>query len=106
VYSEALITLGKKCYCDALVGTHVKTGETVRDYHFRMKGVSSGSIKYKCEELGISVYELYTRLSNGEAIEFDLLKDANRFGGNAVRFVNCKEMTISTNKKFTRVIKF
>lgn len=106
VYSEALITLGKKCYCDALVGTDVETGETVRDYHFRMKGVSSGSIKYKCEELGISVYELYTKLSNGEAIEFDLMKDANRFGGNAVRFVNSKQMTISTNKKFTRVIQF
>jgi len=66
--SRQFIALGKKCYLDVL---EVEGGKT--DYHIRMKGVGSDAVRQCAERLGVSVYELYERLYNGEKIEFNLV---------------------------------
>jgi hypothetical protein len=39
VYATNSIVVAKKMYIDVLTGTHKTTGETLSDYHVRMKGV-------------------------------------------------------------------
>ena len=68
ICSKQFIALGKKCYLDVL---EVEGGEI--DYHIRMKGVGSDSVKQCARKLGISVYDLYERLYNGEKMEFNLV---------------------------------
>jgi hypothetical protein len=66
------IFLGKKCYIDKLRYTN-KYGNTKYDYHVRIKGVPSQSIKdYNSSKNGIM--DTYKRLFNGEKLEFDLSK--------------------------------
>ncbi len=66
------IFLGKKCYIDKLRYTN-KFGNTKYDYHVRIKGVPSQSIKdYNSSKNDIM--NTYKRLYNGEKLEFDLSK--------------------------------
>ena len=69
VWSKKLIALGKKSYLDILEDNLGNIG-----YHARMKGVPNQCLTIKCQELGITLEELYMKLYNGEEIEFDLLK--------------------------------
>lgn len=99
--------LGKKCYIDKLQSVD-DNGETIYDYHIRMKGIPLNSIKYKAKEQELTPLELYKKLHDGMPIEFDLLKGLSEDGEiiNNCNFKFNNDMTVSTNKLFTRTLKF
>jgi hypothetical protein len=101
VYATDSIFLGKKCYIDKLCGTDNVTGEIKHGYHIRMKGVDNGTIYYTAEKLNIDVFELYMKLYDGEAIEFDLTQ-----GGTKHNFKFHSNGSITTLNEFFRVIQF
>lgn len=74
IHSRKLIALGKKSYLDILVDEAGHEG-----YHIRMKSIPNQCILNKCQLMGITVEELYERMYNGEAIEFDLTDGTNCF---------------------------
>lgn len=101
VHSRQLITLGKKCYIDELVGIDHEGKERV-SYHMRMKGVSNKAIEYAIEEHEYeSVINLYDDLFKGEAIEFDLC-----CGGSKAVFKYSGALSVKTVAKFSRLIQF
>ena len=101
VYANRSIFLGKKCYIDELYGTDEKTGEQKIDYHIRMKGVPTSTIKYTAKNLNLTVFELYKKLYQGDKIMFDLTE-----GGTRANFKINKNGTINTLPFFERVISF
>ncbi len=119
VYSKEVIFLGKKCYCDALVGINKKTGEIVEDYHFRMKGIPQDVIKYECKKRKITIMQLYKYLLDGKEckcdkpkecyenlncnhlVKFDLTNE-----GRKINFVFNPNFTITNNDLFVRSVKF
>lgn len=104
VVSERFIGLGKKCYVDKLRGVDCETGETRHGYHVRMKGVPSGAIHWRAQELGVSVEKLYERLLAGKAQTFDLLRKAD--GSAGCSFVKQADMGISSRLSFLRRVAF
>ena len=94
VWSKKLIALGKKSYLDILEDNLGNTG-----YHARMKGVPNQCLFIKCQELGITLEELYTRMYEGEQVEFDLLKGCAGFA-----LTSTFEQVTRSN--FTRKLKF
>lgn len=97
VYSKELIILGKKCYLDHLVGTDKITGKKKESFHMRMKGVSSKSILYTCDD----VKETYLKALHGKKISFDLTCN-----GFKPCFKANKDMTMTTLSDFTRELQF
>ena len=91
------IFLGKKCYIDVLEGDN----KGVYDYHIRMKGVSSDSIKHYAHKHNMNIYDVYKKLYDGEEITFDLCCD-----GKKISFDFKNNMTIKTLDLFERRIKF
>jgi len=63
------IFLGKKCYIDKLRYTN-EFGNTKYDYHIRIKGVPTQSIK----DFDKNIMKTYKRLYDGEELKFDLEK--------------------------------
>lgn len=101
VIASECIFLGKKSYCDKLVGIDDKGTEHV-DYHVRMKGIPEKVISYHVEKLGFeNVFDMYKSLYMGESITFDLTND-----GNKANFKFEKNMRVQTLNKFNRTIKF
>jgi hypothetical protein len=101
VYSTKLITLGKKSYCDVLVGTNNK-GEEVKDYHIRMKGIPNSCLTYTQKLHGYAkIVDMYEDLYNGKPILFDLTE-----GMSKVIFKMNSNYSINTQTSFTRLIKF
>jgi hypothetical protein len=101
--------LGKKCYHDTLMG-YDNNGNKVYGDHTRLKGVSGQSIEHFCENMGMSVSQLYNELlgdeNGGAKFTFDLLcKD---YEGNKLceRFVRNKNKTITNKNEFLREITF
>ena len=92
------IFLGKKMYIDVLQGLDDK-GNTVQDYHLRMKGISEKAILYYCLMKKINPYELYQKLHKGEVIDFDLT-----CGGNACSFEYNPDYTITSKPEFNRSV--
>jgi len=101
VISTELVMLGKKCYIDRLEG-QTEDGETITDYHIRMKGVPESCIEYtyKKEQFN-NPLEMYEKLFSGDEIKFDLLqgkaKDMFKFN---------KNYSINTLLEFQRTLKF
>jgi hypothetical protein len=94
------IFLGKKTYIDLLEST--VDGKKAYDYHIRMKGVPNQSIHHTVEVNELeSPIELYQNLFDGEVYNFDLL-----CGGERCNFKYNKNMTVSSQSKFSRNIKF
>ena len=100
IYAEKSIFLGKKCYIDCLVGTS-PTGEIVRGFHVRMKGIPSSTVGYTADMNNINKYELYERLYDGEAFEFDLLENGKR-----CNFEFRKDGSITSMGHFSRTVGF
>ena len=101
VYSTKLITLGKKSYCDVLVGTNEK-GEEVKDYHIRMKGIPNSCLTYTQKLNGYDkIVDMYEDLYNGKPILFDLTE-----GMSKVIFKMNSNYSINTQTSFTRLLKF
>jgi len=92
------IFLSKKMYIDVLEGLDDK-GNTVQDYHIRMKGISEKAILYYCLMKKITPYELYDKLYKNEAIDFDLT-----CGGNACSFEYNPDYTITSKPEFIRTV--
>lgn len=83
VVSIGFIGLGKKCYIDVLKG--VDNNNNVKlDYHIRMKGVNCECIKIKAKSLGLTPLELYKKLYEGWAVEFNLLLGKPSFKANNI----------------------
>ena len=94
VWSKKLIALGKKSYLDILEDNLGNIG-----YHARMKGVPNQCLTIKCQELGITLEELYMNLYNGNEVEFDLLKGCAGF-----KLTNTFEQY--TRDNFSRKLRF
>jgi hypothetical protein len=100
VYANRSIFLGKKCYIDELKGID-ENGQEQTGYHIRMKGVPNTTIKHTAKNLGITVFELYEKLYQGDKIMFDLTE-----GGAKANFKINKNGTINTLPFFERIISF
>jgi hypothetical protein len=92
--------LGKKCYLEIMTGKD-KYGNTVDDYHVRMKGVSNHAIKHYAKEHGITIRDIYLKLFQGETLKFDLT-----CGFQKPTFQYLDDMTVKSRDKFAREIKF
>jgi len=84
--------LGKKCYIDKL--EFIKDGVLTHDYHIRLKGIPSDSIKCLGEPM-----DTYKTLSKGDVIEFDLLKSG-------CKFEFTKDFKIHSKADFKRKVSF
>ena len=88
IYSKKSLFLGKKCYLDVLESTD-KDGRAITGEHIRMKGVPTASIQHAAAQQGLGVLELYRRLHNGKAIDFDIT-----CGGQACGFKYNKDLSV------------
>jgi len=101
IHAEESIFLGKKCYIDKLFGFD-ENGNKVYDYHIRMKGVPSNSIKYKALAENRDVMDIYRSMLKGNPETFDL-----NCGGYKINFVYNSDYSISTNRdKYERTLSF
>ena len=101
ILAKRSIFLGKKSYIDELHGKD-KNGNTVIDYHIRMKGIPNSVILHTAKKLGYSnAFELYEDLYKGKTIEFDLTND-----GSKCNFKMNTDYTVKTLDLFTRRVKF
>ena len=80
-----------------------KDGNKITGEHVHTKGVPTASIRHAAEREGISVRDLYLRLYNGEAINFDLT-----CGGRACGFKYQRDLSVRSYREgeFKRLIKF
>ena len=83
--------LGKKAYCDKLVGNEPNKF----DYHLRLKGIPNNVLESEHED----ALELYKYMYNGGEYKFNLLKLKPSFE-------MTKDMKIKSRTEFTRRIKF
>lgn len=104
------IFLGKKMYCDKLMGID-KDDNIIYDYHYRLKGIPSDCIEYKAQtEYGGDIMKLFNDLYeqkytgsgsyslnnfNDGGLSFNLLACRPKFQFN-------KNMTINSKLKFMR----
>ena len=100
------VFLGKKCYMD-LLQSKDENGNVIYGEHLRMKGIPEASIKYTCEKLNVTPFELYKKLYDGETIDFDLL-----CGGSRCNFKYDKDLSVRSlgyidgKSEFTRSLNF
>ena len=105
VKSIGLITLGKKSYIDKLEGVD-KDGKKHNTFHIRLKGISPAAIedhvkKEREYNSNYDEFELYQRLFDGEAIQFNMKVN------NKVRFQKSKDQEFYTySGNFKRTVKF
>ena len=93
------IFLGKKAYVDKLMSKD-KDGNTIYDYHIRLKGVPDNSIKYLAQtEYDGNVLQIYKDLFAGKELTFDLIAVKPKFDLK-------RDMTISSKSKFNRKVRF
>lgn len=101
ILAKRSIFLGKKSYIDELHGKD-KDGNTVIDYHIRMKGIPNSVILHTSKKLGYnSPFELYEDLYKGKSIEFDLTND-----GSKCNFKMNTDYTVKTLNHFIRKVSF
>ena len=101
IHAEESIFLGKKCYIDKLFGFD-DSGNKVYDYHIRMKGVPSVSIKYKALAESRDVMDIFRSMLKGNPETFDL-----NCGGYKINFVFNSDYSINTNRdKYERTLSF
>ena len=100
IYSKENYFLGKKPYIDSLESTD-EYGSVINTEHIRMRGIPTSCIKYEADKNNITVLDIYKRLFNGEAIQFDLTNDNSKFVCK-----NNKDHTVSNITDFTRKTKF
>ena len=100
IYATGSYFSGKKTYIDALESKY-KDGNTIKEEHIRMRGITNACITYKASNDKISVMDTFKQLHDGEAIVYDLTND-----GYNVNFKSNKDCTVSTVGEFTRTTKF
>ena len=92
-YSYKSVFVGKKMYVDLLRNDKGEQG-----IHFRMKGVNLDCVKLYAEEHNLTVFDVYSKLFNGDTLTFDLLKAKPCFKMN-------DNQTVTNQKDFKRSIK-
>jgi hypothetical protein len=101
VIARRSIFLGKKSYIDELEGIDVD-GNTIIEYHARMKGIPPACLDYAVEKQGLdNLYELYQMLWNGTAIKVDLTNDGEKANFKFMPNYECKTLSF-----FERTILF
>ena len=93
IYAVKSIFLGKKSYIDKV--RYINNGVETFDYHIRMKGLN----RYAIEAQGDAM-EVYEKLFNNEAIDFDFLQSG------VVKFEKTFSENISTQQEFYRALCF
>jgi hypothetical protein len=96
IYAKESIFLGKKCYVDVLTDESGKI-----DYHIRMKGISSMSVKHHAKKDFDNVLELFKHLHSGKEYSFDLTCN-----GSKACFDMVNMNTIKTKTDFMREVIF
>ena len=92
-YAYKSVFVGKKMYVDLLKNDKGETG-----IHYRMKGVNLDCVKLYAEEHNLTVFDVYSKLFNGETLTFDLLKAKPCFKMN-------DNQTVTNQLDFKRSIK-
>jgi len=102
IYATKSIFLGKKCYIDCLESTD-KKGNTIKGYHYRMKGVNTQGIKH-CADTYFkgNIFKVYKHLSKGNEQEFVLNPEGGR---PSFEYVDAGVRTRDTGT-FTRTVSF
>jgi len=101
IYAQRSVFLGKKAYCDELVGTDADGNEVV-GYHARMKGVPDTCLQFTCNQNGYAnLFEMYMDLYRGKKIEFDLTEK-----GDKANFKMNDTYGVKTLNEFKRVLSF
>lgn len=101
IYARRSVFLGKKAYCDEIVGVDVDGNEKV-GYHIRMKGIPDSCLLRTCSDLKYAnPFEMYVDMYNGKSIEFDLTES-----GDKANFKINKNYTVNTLQEFKRKLVF
>jgi len=116
IVSKNQIFLGKKNYCEDMVGKNLKTGEyfkdeknnVIVDYASHLKGIPHGSINHRCYKLNLTPIELFKLIYNGKAVSFNLLREydvCKKECWARPSFILNKDFTITSRAEFPRVVK-
>jgi hypothetical protein len=101
IYARRSVFLGKKAYCDEIVGVDADGNEKV-GYHIRMKGIPDSCLMRTCTDLKYAnPFEMYVDMYNGKSIEFDLTEN-----GDKANFKINKNYTVNTLQEFKRRLVF
>ena len=101
IIARRSIFLGKKSYIDELEGKDAD-GNTVVEYHTRMKGIPNSCLEFAVKQMGLSnMFELYEKLRDGTAIKIDLTNS-----GEKANFKFMPDYVVKTLSHFERTIKF
>lgn len=94
--------IAKKVYIVELEGNK-KNGDKHKGYYIRMKGIPNSSIMYECKKRGLTPFELYQKLYDGEKIGFDLTEN-----GDKANFKYHSDFSVSTIQSglYTRNVSF
>jgi hypothetical protein len=101
IIARRSIFLGKKSYIDELEGIDAN-GNTVIEYHARMKGIPPACLDYAVMERGLdNLFQLYELLWDGNAIKVDLTNNGEKANFKFMPNYVCKTLSF-----FERTIKF
>jgi hypothetical protein len=101
IIARRSIFLGKKSYIDELEGIDAN-GNTVIEYHARMKGIPPACLDYAVMERGLdNLFQLYELLWDGTAIKVDLTNNGEKANFKFMPNYVCKTLSF-----FERTIKF
>ena len=101
IIARRSIFLGKKSYIDELEGVDAN-GNTVIDYHTRMKGIPNSCLEFAVKQIGLkNMFELYEKLWNGDSIKVDLTNS-----GEKANFKFMPDYVCKTLSHFERTICF
>jgi len=101
IIARRSIFLGKKSYIDELEGIDAN-GNTVVDYHTRMKGIPNSCLEFAVKQMGLkNMFELYEKLWNGASVKVDLTNS-----GEKANFKFMPDYVCKTLSHFERTICF
>jgi hypothetical protein len=105
IYAKKSIFLGKKSYLDVLESKD-KDGNTINDYHIRLKGITKEGLEHQAKQYENSYEGLYEDLAEGKEIEFTLNPFNEDNNQQKVLFQYNKAGGVQFRKEFTRVVSF
>ncbi len=103
IYATKSIFLGKKSYIDVLESTNSE-GDTINGLHIRLKGITQEGIEHQAK-LCEGHFNMFTRLADGEALDFTLnpYNEENNSQKVLFEFINGN---VSTRTEFKRLVQF
>lgn len=104
IYAYKSIFLGKKSYLDCLEAKD-KNGETIRGFHYRLKGITEEGLIDQAKNYPNSFDGLYTDLSKSKEISFTL-NPLNKETNKKKELFEYMKNGVRTRKEFIRKVKF